>query len=150
MTAESVSRGIKSPSHCNWGWGLVFQQRAIHLNWHLDQHSQGHTQIYPPNGITILIARFMGPTWGPHGATIVLIWNSHHKCDFRHYIFLSDHFGELAKCLWNNPQALKTWSQIRQREWSHTLGTHTKFQLEILTINVISGIVYFHAIILES
>ena len=33
---------------------------------------------------------------------------------------------------------------------SHALGTHTKFQLEILTINVISGIVYFRKIILES
>ena len=33
---------------------------------------------------------------------------------------------------------------------SHALGTRTKFQLEILTINVISGIVYFHNIILES
>ena len=33
---------------------------------------------------------------------------------------------------------------------SHALGTHTKFQLEILTINVISGIVYFREIILES
>ena len=33
---------------------------------------------------------------------------------------------------------------------SHTLGTHTKFQLEILTINVFSGIVYFREIILES
>ena len=30
------------------------------------------------------------------------------------------------------------------------LGTRTKFQLEILTINVISGIVYFREIILES
>ena len=33
---------------------------------------------------------------------------------------------------------------------SHALGTRTKFQLEILTINVISDIVYFHEIILES
>ena len=33
---------------------------------------------------------------------------------------------------------------------SHALGTHTKFQLEILTINIISGIVYFREIILES
>ena len=33
---------------------------------------------------------------------------------------------------------------------SHALGTHTKFQLEILTINVISGIVYFCEIFLES
>ena len=33
---------------------------------------------------------------------------------------------------------------------SHALGTCTKFQLEILTINVISGIVYFREIILES
>ena len=33
---------------------------------------------------------------------------------------------------------------------SHTLGTRTKFQLEILTINVIFGIVYFRKIILES
>ena len=30
------------------------------------------------------------------------------------------------------------------------LGTHTKFQLDILTINPISGIVYFHEIILKS
>ena len=30
------------------------------------------------------------------------------------------------------------------------LGTCTKFQIQILTINVISGIVYFHEIILES
>ena len=30
------------------------------------------------------------------------------------------------------------------------LGTRTKFQLEILTINVIAGIVYFREIILES
>ena len=33
---------------------------------------------------------------------------------------------------------------------SHALGTCTKFQLEILTINVISGIAYFRKIILES
>ena len=33
---------------------------------------------------------------------------------------------------------------------SHALGTHTKFQLKIITINVISGIVYFREIILES
>ena len=33
---------------------------------------------------------------------------------------------------------------------SLALGTHTKFQPEILTINVISGIIYFHEIILES
>ena len=32
----------------------------------------------------------------------------------------------------------------------YTLGTYTKFQLEILTINVISGIVYLREIILES
>ena len=30
------------------------------------------------------------------------------------------------------------------------MGTRTKFQLKILTINVISGIVYFREIILES
>ena len=29
------------------------------------------------------------------------------------------------------------------------LGTRSKFQFEILTINVISSIVYFHEIILE-
>ena len=35
--------------------------------------------------------------------------------------------------------------------YSKPLGTQTKFQLEIITIlNVISGIVYFHEIILES
>ena len=33
---------------------------------------------------------------------------------------------------------------------SHALGTRTKFPLEILTMNVISGIAYFHEIILES
>ena len=34
---------------------------------------------------------------------------------------------------------------------SMALGTHTKkFQLEILTVNVIFGIVYFRGIILES
>ena len=33
---------------------------------------------------------------------------------------------------------------------SMALGTRTKFELEILTINVISGIVYFREIILES
>ena len=30
-----------------------------------------------------------------------------------------------------------------------SMGTHTKFQLQILTINVTYGIVCFHAIILE-
>ena len=33
---------------------------------------------------------------------------------------------------------------------SHSLGTRSKFQLQILTINVISCIVYFREIILES
>ena len=33
---------------------------------------------------------------------------------------------------------------------SHALGTRIKFQLEILSINVISGIVYFREFILES
>ena len=33
---------------------------------------------------------------------------------------------------------------------SHALGTCTKFQLEILTTNVISGMAYFRKIILES
>ena len=33
---------------------------------------------------------------------------------------------------------------------SNALGTRTKFQLEIITINVFSGIVYFREIILES
>ena len=33
---------------------------------------------------------------------------------------------------------------------SHALGTHAKFQLEILTINMISGIVYLCEFILES
>ena len=32
---------------------------------------------------------------------------------------------------------------------NHALDTHTKFQLEIIRINVISGIVYFREIILE-
>ena len=33
---------------------------------------------------------------------------------------------------------------------SHALGTWTKFQHEILTINVIPSIVYFRKVILES
>ena len=33
---------------------------------------------------------------------------------------------------------------------SHAMGTHTRFQLDNLTINVISAIVYFCKIILES
>ena len=33
---------------------------------------------------------------------------------------------------------------------SHALGTRTKFQLEILTINVIFGIVYIREIVMES
>ena len=33
---------------------------------------------------------------------------------------------------------------------NHALGTRKKFQLEIPTVNVISGIIYFHKIILES
>ena len=33
---------------------------------------------------------------------------------------------------------------------SHALGTRTKFQFEILIINVMSGVVYFREIILES
>ena len=33
---------------------------------------------------------------------------------------------------------------------SHALSTRTLFQLEILNINVISGIVYFREIILKS
>ena len=32
---------------------------------------------------------------------------------------------------------------------SHALGTHTKFRLEILTLNLISSIVDFREIILE-
>ena len=33
---------------------------------------------------------------------------------------------------------------------SHALGTRTKFQLELLTINVVTGFVYFREIILKS
>ena len=33
---------------------------------------------------------------------------------------------------------------------SHALGTHTKFRLEILTLNVISSVEDFREIILES
>ena len=39
--------------------------------------------------------------------------------------------------------------KLKLRTCAH-MGAHTKFQLGILTINVISGIVYFHEIILES
>ena len=35
----------------------------------------------------------------------VSAWNSHHKCDFWHCIFMQDYFGEVQKCLWNKPQA---------------------------------------------
>ena len=41
---------------------------------------------------------------------------------------------------------MKSWTC----DQSHPLGTRTKFQLEIHSLNVISGIVYFHEIILES
>ena len=40
--------------------------------------------------------------------------------------------------------------KLYNRAQSRALGAHTEFQLEILTINVISGIVYFREIILES
>ena len=40
--------------------------------------------------------------------------------------------------------------KLRMCAQSHAWGTCTKFQLEIRTINVISSIVYFHKIILES
>ena len=43
-----------------------------------------------------------------------------------------------------NPEGLPSTTQ------SHALGTHTKFRLEILTLNVISSIVDFREIILES
>ena len=31
-------------------------------------------------------------------------WNFHYKCDICHCIFSQDYFGEVVKCLWNNPQ----------------------------------------------
>ena len=40
--------------------------------------------------------------------------------------------------------------KLRMCGQSHALGTRTKFQLKILTINVISGVVYFRGIILDS
>ena len=45
---------------------------------------------------------------------------------------------------WNLKLKLCTCAQ------SNALGAHTMFQLEILIINAISGIVYFREIILES
>ena len=43
---------------------------------------------------------------------------------------------------------ISSWNCARAQ--SHALGTRTKFQLEILIINVNSGIVYFREIIMES
>ena len=43
-----------------------------------------------------------------------------------------------------------SYENFKQKLCMCALGMHTKFQLEILTINVISGIVYFCKIILES
>ena len=40
--------------------------------------------------------------------------------------------------------------KLRTCAQSHALGTRTKFQLKILIINVMSGVVYFREIILES
>ena len=44
---------------------------------------------------------------------------------------------------------ISSWNFVRLPK-AIALGTCTKFQLEILIINVISGIVYFNEIILES
>ena len=37
----------------------------------------------------------------------VLAWNSHKKCDFWHFIFSRDYFGELAKLYWNKRPVAK-------------------------------------------
>ena len=42
------------------------------------------------------------------------------------------------------------WATLHSLPKSHAMGTRKEFQLEILTINVISGIVHFRGIILES
>ena len=59
-------------------------------------------------------------------------------------------FRKLSKIFsWNLSIAEIIWEfQAEALCVCHALGTRTKFQLEILTINVISGIVYFPKIVL--
>ena len=59
---------------------------------------------------------------------------------------LQDIFSKLVYCRNRTSYELKFCTCAQ----SHAFGTRTKFQLEIPTINVNSGIVYFREIILES
>ena len=62
-------------------------------------------------------------------------------------------FCELSKIFSQSLCIAEIMILVRISSWnteSMALGTRTKFQLEILAVNVISGIVYFHKIILES
>ena len=67
-------------------------------------------------------------------------------------------FRELSKIFSRNlcvaeialPMSISSWNFIRVPKAKAMLWARTKFQLEIPTINVITGIVYFREIILES
>ena len=48
--------------------------------------------------------KFMHPKLCFRHTYRISAWNSHHKCDFWLCIFSRDYFGELPKCLLNNPQ----------------------------------------------
>ena len=66
-----------------------------------------------------------------------------------------DCFTNISQALQNILQKFVYWQNHTyefqaETNCSPALGTHTKFQLEIININVISGIVYFREIILES
>ena len=90
----------------------------------------------------------------------VLLYDHSYKWEIKRYLC------EASDCLTNVSRALQNillkFVYCRNRTscanfklklctcQSHALGTRTKFQLEIQNINVISGIVYFHEIILES
>ena len=72
----------------------------------------------------------------------------------KHQGFVSLTFRELSKIISRNLCIAEIVLLMRISSWNfvcaHALGTCTKFQLEILTINVISSIVYFREILLKS
>ena len=80
---------------------------------------------------------------------MLMIYNSNHSGGVK--------FCELSKIFSRNLCITEIILLMRNSSWNFVhvpkakaLGTCTKFQLEILIINVISGIVYFRKIILES
>ena len=95
---------------------------------------------------TTLIARFMRSTWGPSGADRTQVGPMLAPWDLLSgYPKYSLKICVLQKSyIWRWFQTETVCCMCAQRI---ALGTYTKFQLEIFTINVISGIVYFRKII---